>query len=313
MLLHFSLYCHVSEKTWIISIKTSTLSISMLTNIFALVYSYDEVSSMNNNICKFIHTARAEEAISILHFVYEKEAAFKEDFITSSAYAVALVMQGEGRLHTSGGSFGLEPGAVFFTYSAKPYYIENINDLQYIYISFIGLRASGLLERLPVSYAMPVVYNMGHLTKTWTAAFDTCDDQNADLFCEGLLLYTLAHLCKSEQEENTSAKPSGILSAKQYVDANYTDPKLDLRSVSQRFSYDSKYFSAAFKSLVRVGFSDYLRERRLNHATFLIQSGITNVSDLAELCGYSDPFYFSKCFKKKYGLSPKKWLSSQSK
>lgn len=264
---------------------------------------------MNSNVCKFIHTARADESISILNFVYEREALFKADFITSSAYSVALVTKGSGLLHTSGASFPLEPGAVFFTFSAKPYYVENTEDLQYLYISFMGLRAMALLERVSISYADPVVYDMEILTKQWELAFEACGEENADLFCEGLLLYTLGFLCRNKREENAPSKPSGVLLAKQYVDANYTDPKVDLRSVSQRFSYDPKYFSAAFKSMVRIGFSDYLRDRRLSHAVTLIQSGITNVSDLAELCGYTDPFYFSKCFKKKYGLSPKKWLT----
>ena len=266
---------------------------------------------MGNRICKPSNTARTDETIGILHFVYEKEAVPNGAFVTPSAYTVALVVQGEGRLHTSCGTFGLKPGAVFFTYSAMPYSIENIHDLQYIYISFTGLRAVSLLEQLPVSYAVPVIYHMTHLIKIWSDAFEACNEQNVDLFCEGLLLYTLAHLCKNEQEENQATKPSGILLAKQYIDATYTDPKLDLRAVSQRFSYDPKYFSAAFKRTVHVGFSDYLRDLRVGHAVTLIRSGITNVGDLAELCGYSDPFHFSKCFKRKYGLSPKKWLAEQ--
>ncbi len=253
------------------------------------------------------------EPLSILHFVYEKEVVFNAEFITPSAYTVALVIQGEGRLHTSCGSFGLESGTIFFTYSAMPYYIENIHDLQYICIRFTGLRAMDLLERLPVSYAIPVVYDTGHFIKLWSDAFDICKESNADLVCEGLLLYTLAHLCKDDSAKAHTSRPSGILLAKQYVDASYTDPKLDLQSVSKRFSYDPKYFSSAFKRTVQIGFSDYLRDLRVGHAVTLIRSGITNVGDLAELCGYSDPFYFSKCFKRKYGLSPKKWLTEQGK
>ena len=266
---------------------------------------------MGNRIYKPSNTARADETIGILHFVYEKETPFTGEFITPSAYSVALVIQGEGRLCTSCGAFGLEPGTVFFTYSAMPYSIENVHDLQYIYISFTGLRAASLLEQLPVSYAVPVIYHMTHLIKIWSDAFDICKEPNADLVCEGLLLYTLAHLCKDDSAKTHTSRPSGILLAKQYVDASYTDPKLDLQSVSKRFSYDPKYFSSAFKRTVQIGFSDYLRDLRTGHAVTLIRSGITNVSDLAELCGYSDPFYFSKSFKKKFGLSPKKWMAKQ--
>lgn len=268
---------------------------------------------MGNRIYKPSNTARTDETIGILHFVYEKDTVSNGVLQTSSDYTLSLVVQGEGRLHTSCGAFGLEPGTVFFTYSAMPYCLENIHDLQYLCIRFTGLRAIALLERLPVSYAAPVVYDMGHFIKLWSDAFDICKEQNADLICEGLLLYTLAHLCMDGSKEAHTTKPSGILLAKQYVDASYTDPKLDLQSVSKRFSYDPKYFSSAFKRTVQIGFSDYLRDLRTGHAVTLIRSGITNVSDLAELCGYSDPFYFSKSFKKKFGLSPKKWMAKLEK
>ena len=59
--------------------------------------------------------------------------------------------------------------------------------------------------------------------------------------------------------------------------------------------------------MVRISFSEYLKMKRLAYAVTLIESGITNVNDLAELCGYKEAPYFSKCFKKEYGVSPKRW------
>lgn len=45
-------------------------------------------------------------------------------------------------------------------------------------------------------------------------------------------------------------------------------------------------------------------------AATLLKSGISNrysaysVSQIAEACGFADPLYFSKVFKKHYGASP---------
>ena len=50
--------------------------------------------------------------------------------------------------------------------------------------------------------------------------------------------------------------------------------------------------------------SEYLKEKRLEYALTLIKSGITGTAELAELCGYKDPLYFSKCFKKFTGRTP---------
>lgn len=261
---------------------------------------------MEDNVCKFLSTRKPDERINIINFVYEREARFKNEYLLTSTYTIALVTQGAGVLHTTTETFSLSRGNLFFTFSARPYYIENVGGLQYIYIDFTGLRALTLMERLHIGYNAPVYSGFDFLIPLWEKTLFDAVESNADLFCEGLLLYTLGFICSNNNEPDFGDKKNGILLAKEYVDLNYTDAELNLKSVSQRFSYNPKYFSAAFKKLVRTSFSNYLKNRRLSYAASLVQSGITNIKDLSELCGYTDPVYFSKCFKEQYGVSPKK-------
>ena len=262
---------------------------------------------MEDNVCKFLSTRKPDERINIINFVYEREADFPQAFVLTSNYSIALVTQGEGTLHTPLAEFPLAKGYLFFTFSAKPYYICNTDKLQYMYISFTGLRALSLMQRLRIDYTQPVFPGFTHMIPLWEKALSDTTQSNADLFCEGLLLYSLGFLCNTEDEKDHKDKANGILLAKQYVDMHYTDPSLDLQSVSAHFGYQPKYFSAAFKKLVMANFCDYLKDRRLSYAVSLIQSGITNIKDLSELCGYNDPVYFSRSFKEKYGVSPKKY------
>ena len=262
---------------------------------------------MSENVCKFITTQKHNEGISIINFVYEKTADFKKEYIFPSTYTLAVVTDGEGILHTHSGKFSLARGDLFVIFSAKAYYIENTDNLKYINVSFTGLRSQVLIERLKISHTSPVFHGYEFLIDTWESVIAVANDNNSDLFCEGLLLHTFGFLCGNSSEAIHTDKANGLLLAKQYIDANYTDAELDLKSVSNRFSYNSKYFSAAFKKMVKISFSEYLKMKRLSYAVTLIESGITNVNDLAELCGYKEAPYFSKCFKKEYGVSPKRW------
>lgn len=259
------------------------------------------------NICKFISTQKHGESINIINFVYEKEARFKQDYILLSTYTLALVTKGTGFLHTNSGTYAIGEGDLFMTFPARAYYIENSGNLQYIYISFTGLRAQALMQRLKISYTSPVFYEFGFLIDTWEKVFSVSNDKNNDLFCESLILYSFAHICRDTEEHSYEKKVNNLLLAKQYIDLNYTDSDLNLRSISEKFSYSPKYFSAAFKKMVRINFSEYLRIKRLSYAVILLEGGITNTSDLAELCGYKEPLYFSKSFKMQYGMSPKQW------
>lgn len=263
---------------------------------------------MEDNVCKFLSTRKPDERINIINFVYERECSFsQENFLITSTYSMALVTEGRGTLHTTSEHFPLSKGTLFFTFSAKPFRVSSEGDLKYIYISFTGLRALSLLQRLHIDYTHPLFPGFDSLITLWEQTLFASEERNADLFCEGLLLYTLGFICNNNDESEHSSKSNNILLAKQYVDMHYTDADLNLKSVSQRFNYNPKYFSSAFKKLVMASFCDYLKNRRLSYAASLIQSGITNIKDLAELSGYNDPMYFSKCFKEQYGVSPKNY------
>ncbi|MBR5157870.1 MAG: helix-turn-helix transcriptional regulator [Clostridia bacterium] len=268
---------------------------------------------MLENICKFASTKKPEENINIINFVYEQKAAFNHQLAVFATYSIALVTEGTGILHTSLENHNLKKGSLFFTFSAKPYYIENTDNLKYMYISFIGQRAITLFDRLHITYNSPVFDGFDFLIDLWKETLMHSKDANTDLFCEGLLLYTMAFICKKDEESVIPQKKNGILLVKEYIDANYTDKSLTLKTVSEEFFYNPKYLSYAFQNLVRIKFSDYLKERRLSHAKTLLENGISNIADVAELSGFSDPVYFSKLFKQKYGVSPKKYKTAKVK
>ena len=57
-----------------------------------------------------------------------------------------------------------------------------------------------------------------------------------------------------------------------------------------------------------MSISEYVRTLRLGKAKELLLEGL-NISESAYRTGFSDPNYFSKCFKKKYGLTPSDFIS----
>lgn len=263
------------------------------------------------NICKFVSTRTVREEINIIHFVYEKNAQFAPRFILPSTYSVAFVTQGEGILHTANGAHTIASGDFFVIFSAQAYYIENVQGLNYIYITFVGSRAPALMERLQLSNRKPVYREYGFLRELWENSFDKVTEENIDMLCEGLLLYTLSFICREKEEAAAGENANGILLVKQFVDNHFSDETVSLGSVSKHFSYNPKYLSGAFKKMMRIGFTEYLTEKRLSYAASLIENGMSNVGDLAEMCGYSDAMYFSKVFKKRYGVSPKQYVQKE--
>ena len=55
----------------------------------------------------------------------------------------------------------------------------------------------------------------------------------------------------------------------------------------------------------------FIKDYRLKEALKSIQKRVGNISEIAFTTGFSSPSYFTKCFKKKFGLIPADYLNSQ--
>lgn len=87
-----------------------------------------------------------------------------------------------------------------------------------------------------------------------------------------------------------------------FSDSNY---ELDKYLRSLPFSYD--YLRKLFKKEMGITPHQYLCDKRLATAAEWLSSSYNdsgNIADVSRLCGFSEPLYFSRMFKKKYGVAP---------
>ncbi len=264
-----------------------------------------------NNICRFVPAADRPESINIINFVYETTMQRPERLRNESVYRMHLVAKGRGRLRISGKEYELTEGDLFFLFPATPYSIESLESFEYQYISYFGIRTNELMERLDIHRDRFLFHDLDELLPFWKNAI--LDDRTLlRLRCEGLLLYSLSVLGEKELDKQVRHAPF-MDDVKTYIDEHFTDPELSIDKLGELFSYHPKYLSAAFKKSVRVGFSQYLTTLRMQKAITLIESGSTCVRDMARQCGYADPFYFSRIFKKTYTASPKEYIRLRTK
>ena len=59
-----------------------------------------------------------------------------------------------------------------------------------------------------------------------------------------------------------------------------------------------------FKETMGMSFTQYLNDYRLNIAGQTLRSTTDNISDIAQNTGFDNLSYFTRMFKKKYGMTP---------
>lgn len=92
---------------------------------------------------------------------------------------------------------------------------------------------------------------------------------------------------------------------KKYIDDNFANPDISVAKVAKEFSYNRSYLSLKFKRVFKISMIEYLIVVRIAHACVLMDKGYRSVSDVAYLCGFRDPMYFSKVFRARVGISPR--------
>ncbi len=255
------------------------------------------------NICKFVSDNK-DGSLRVQNFVCENKAPDGNVFTFRAAHMMCLVSAGNGTLYTETARYELVPGHLFFTFASVPFRIVGDGNLVYLYITFDGSRAEDLFTRFGISPSSCCFAGYEGLLPLWQDRLVRANGQNLDLMTESVLLYSFAKL-----RDVTNDLKATVDQVLKYVEENYRDPDLSLSQVAQKLGYNPKYLSHLLKTKLQRGFSDYVTTVRIHHAVFLIGQGVTSVKNLAILCGYADPLYFSKVFRRIVGLSPRDYIA----
>lgn len=264
---------------------------------------------MSESICRFLPSQEDQSNIKAVHFVYETDfEKLRQPFIHPIFY-LHIVTEGSAVMHDHRGSYPLEPGSVYFSFPAQPFEIRNACDFRYIYISFMGSGVAPLMEQLQISPDMPVYQGYAHLCPIFSSTIRQARTANASTLALGLLLYTMGLLASSDT--GNRQEPQQLFTAvADYVDTHYTNPDLSLKVLATEFSYTDKYLSSLFIKHMKIPFHTYLLNLRIQRAMLLLQEPTCSIAQVAGMCGFANPLYFSKVFKKRTGWTPTEYIQT---
>ena len=104
---------------------------------------------------------------------------------------------------------------------------------------------------------------------------------------------------------------AGILETLSYMEENFSQD-LSTELLAERSGYSTAHFCRKFKETTWLTPMNYLRIYRLEEAARRLRKGDGSVSDVALSCGFPDPNYFTRCFKKHFGVPPTKYEKRSS-
>lgn len=88
-----------------------------------------------------------------------------------------------------------------------------------------------------------------------------------------------------------------------YFQENYMK-KISVEEIARSSYLSTTYITKIYKEVTGDTPINYLINLRMEKAMEILREGRFSIQDVAKRVGYDDPYYFSKLFKKRFGLSP---------
>lgn len=138
------------------------------------------------------------------------------------------------------------------------------------------------------------------LQKEYTAPDTFSEDVIKSIFAEFLLL-----IAREGKNIGSIQGDSPVVEmAVKYIRSHYMDT-VSLQDIADYCFVTREHLSRIFKRKTGFGVNEYLNVYRMQKAESMLKSDPTvRISTVALSCGFNDSNYFSKIYKKMYGISP---------
>lgn len=102
-----------------------------------------------------------------------------------------------------------------------------------------------------------------------------------------------------------------VITTLKYIEEEYKDASLSVLSASLNQPYYK--ISKLIREFTGLTFKELLQEKKIEKATELLKNSNYSIESIIEEVGYDNASYFYKIFKKKFGISPKKYRDNLNK
>lgn len=135
-----------------------------------------------------------------------------------------------------------------------------------------------------------------------------CQSCFTDLFVFINRLFRSVDSSSARHDHSSDIMPKLIRDLLHYIDLNLTE-KISLETLEKEFYLNGTYISRQFKKHTGLTLRDYLLERRITHAKFLLSTNLS-VTEVSVQAGFPDYANFIRSFTKIVGMSPGKYAKN---
>ncbi len=151
-------------------------------------------------------------------------------------------------------------------------------------------------------------FHLDNLSSQYARAIENAPTLDA---CSALMPEMIRAYCRLVRTQASQHYSAIVQKTLTYIGANLSGD-LSLSALAGLMGVSDGYLSALFHRETGQALGAYITAQRMKAALQLLGTTHLQVQTIAELCGFSDPNYFGKLFRKHYGMTPLKYRQEQA-
>ena len=124
------------------------------------------------------------------------------------------------------------------------------------------------------------------------------------------LIVKLRHTDSAYREDKIGERFSPAI---EYMQSKILDTYIDISEAARLCGMSDKYFRDLFRKNFGTSPLQYFHREKIKNIRTLISDLSLSVAEISAMCGFSDPNYFSRFFKKHFGITPSEYRSNYCK
>lgn len=226
-------------------------------------------------------------------------------------YHILLVLDGTAKVLHNNKYHTLSGGNLVIYAPDNEQFYSFENNSTTLWCHFGGTVTDEIFESCGIASGVYFLNPDKRITESFTALIRNFHLPSREKFSNVSLLELIYNISESIRTPSNTGKDDMVSPILTYINANY-NKHITLDELAKKAGYSKSRFSHIFSETTGTTPIKYQNDIRLKTACELLTSGIS-VSETAFSCGFSDALYFSRIFKKKYGLSPNEFKSLRSR
>lgn len=240
-------------------------------------------------------------------FKIKREKFVHKSFDSRSYDSISIRLSGSGKFETKDKTINIKKGDILYIPKNVDYHQTTMGE-SLIAVHFINYSHTNNKKIETIS-----VEDLSFVEETFRQMYDVWKEkkQGYRYLCMSLL-YNLLYFfnCQENSHIIDSVTHDGKMGAAlDYIHGNYRNGNIEISRLADICAVSDTYFRKLFKKINGVSPQQYIINLKLEFASHLLGSNLYTISEVSQKSGFSDTKYFSRIFKARFGLTPKKYQS----